>query len=399
MKYFTYLLLTTLGLSSVSLAQNKSKMVPYAVVAVLPDQAFMSDDQKVFMNNFKHTSFKTLPTFTGQFLNIVNAKDTRSMLTQSLVSITHDALKVYQLEKISAATLPEEPVYFSIYIAPWDMAKSKKLDYDVAYLGKKTWEVEQPKVNYIEYDFNKMFYNEKADFYKDLSTTAKTLSLTKMNSFKLQSVALHLKLSKKESLVKIQVLSRLAPQNMPFEKVNDQVSIKTLSMTEPYTLMELNQPIFTIQKTIEIPDIQVEFGELDPVVYRNEKWPGLFKINKQEWQDSYCKRRAAMSPTLSGNLGKKTSSGGMFSGVINLIAKDKPVKFHIFDFKIDASQAKISNMNIISNISLSSMTSCLKLKDVNEQFQNEANSAIEAKFQTLYKQDDMTDELMGALYN
>lgn len=398
MKFMTYLILS-LGLASVSLAQAQTKMVPYAVVAVLPDQAFMSADQAAFMNNFKHTSFKTLPTFTGQFLNIVNNKNAKSMLTQSLVSITHDALKLYQLEKISAATLPEEAVYFSIYIAPWDMAKSKKLDYDVAFLGKKPWEVEQPKVNYIEYDFNKMFHNEKAEFYRDLSKTVQTLSLTKMNSFKLQSVAIHLKLSKKESLVKIQVLSRLTPQNLPFEKVNDQVSIKTLSMTEPYTLMELNQTIFTQQKQIEIPDIQVEFGELDPVVAQNEKWPGLFKINKQEWKDSYCKRRAALSPTLSGNLGKKASSGSMLSGVINMFAKDKAVKFHIFDFKINANKAKISNMNIISNISLNSMTSCLKLKDVNEQFQNEANAAIEDKIESLYKQDDMTDELMGALYN
>lgn len=399
MKYLSFLFLT-LGLASNSLAQNKTKMVPYAVVAVLPDQAFMSADQKAFMNNFKHTSFKTLPTFTGQFLNIINAKDTKSALTQSLVSITNDALKVYQLDKISAATLPDVPVYFSIYIAPWDMAKSKKLNYDVAFLGKKPWEVEQPQVNYIEYDFNKLFHNEKAEFYSDLSKTVKSLSLTKMNSFKLQSVALHLKLSKAESLVKIQVLSQLTPQNIPFEKVNDQVSIKSLSLTQPYTLMELNQPIFTTRKTIEIPDIKVEFGELDPVIAaKNSQWPGLFTINKQEWQDSYCKRRAALSPTLSGNLGKKASSGSMLSGVINLLAKDKAVKFHIFDFKIDAAKAKISNMNIISNISINSMTSCLKLQDVNEQFQNEANQAIEAKFQSLYKQDDMTEDLMGALYN
>jgi hypothetical protein len=163
--------------------------------------------------------------------------------------------------------------------------------------------------------------------------------------------------------------------------------------------------ITNVKQNIEVagsvPEISIEFGQFGGVAGEAMKWPYAYQILAKNVMDTMadCKSKLDSTPALTGTLAKAAAGKeNMLKRLASKVASGLGIKFRILGLNIDATTLRVSKMNLAMEVGSIQFPQCVKAESVNEQFKGEANAAIEAQLNSLYKQDDMTAELMAVLY-
>lgn len=233
----------------------------------------------------------------------------------------------------------------------------------------------------------------------------------------LAGIAVHVKLLRGKSEVKVQILSSLRPAEMPFAKDNDQVSIERITVPTPEHPEDQLVALMTIRAVVQgeamssAPVALMQFGSLaglDGGSYGN--WAGSLKVERNfNWAsgsgDDLCGdgflHRGRNIPALEGRL-KAGAIGNRFirDHFGSLFQNLNPyVKFRIFDFYFDLQGLKVRNLNVRLDVSTSvSFLSfrCLNQRSVQEQLEGEFNSSIG---ELLGVQDTRGEQLASDMFN
>jgi hypothetical protein len=245
--------------------------------------------------------------------------------------------------------------------------------------------------------------SKTAEFYGKINSKIRNLKLTETDKFQLQSIAFHIKLLRGDSEIRVQLLGRLKQMKIPFVKDNEQVHIKAIEIRgneaqneRPMMLMNIVQNLQN--KSNPMPEISMEFGQYGGVSGGYSAWKGSYQILTNPWSQNDCKNKLNSTPALTGTLAQGVVGSSIIARTLGKLIDGTAIKFRILSLKIDASTLRISKMNLALEVGSKNFPQCLAVDSVNTQFQSEANTAIEAQLNTLYKQDDMTDDLMASLY-
>lgn len=306
--------------------------------------------------------------------------------------------------------LPEDAIVYTSYILPY----SKNADAKVTNL---------PLVNdvqVIEKDLGQLAETRKSavdEFYSHLRTQIGEISATKINQFQVAAVATHIKLARNSVYVRFQLLGELKSGSREFPKANEQVIINDLEILSdpvhklrPMALLNVTQKISTNdhEKT-EMPEIQIDFGGYGGISGGLFGWNGSLQILDDALNPSNtCAMKFNTVPSFFGFLASKAT--GNF--VADYLLHNKPVRFRVLSLSFDATTQIISRMKMATQIGMaadpytplsndpdkSKLFNCLDVKSVDEKFKAEGNDAIDAALKDITSQDDVTPELMQALY-
>jgi len=402
-KQTLHLIATSLLMTFTSLSLNAQVSIPtlatnekYTVLAVTPDQQGMTPQQKQMIAKVK-TEVNAL---TGEISTIAGqALSADKGISKIFVNLgeTLKSKLAPQLDLLKGSLPTDDAIYLSVYILPWQAHPAAPLS-KLAMLDM----VQQASVDLTV--LNQQGKSKEAEFYAKINSKIRDLKLSETDKFQLQSIAIHIKLVRGDSQVRVQLLGRLKQMKMPFAKDNEQVHIKAIEIfgheaqkERPMMLVNIIQNLQ--DKTRPLPEIVMEFGQFGGVSGGYNGWKGAYQILTNPWAQNDCKSKLNSTPALTGTLAKGAAGNSLIAKALGKLIDGTAIKFRILNLRIDASTLKISKMNLAMEVGNRNFPQCLSAESVNTQFQSEANAAIEAQLNTLYKQDDMTDDLMGALYN
>ncbi len=381
----------------------------YSLITVVPKVENLTTEQKLFIIDLQKDVKNMLQPISD---SLVGTLTSTSGIQNIFVELGQQLQTQFEanIDK-NSVKLPNDAIILSAYIMPWD-SDAKAIKLKTALLGD---------IQQINIDLNDS-KNKSADlFYKmgnkikglSLGTDPKTKKLIFIDkeagskSHTLRGIALHLKIQKNQSTVRLQILSNLKPGSNPLVVSNDQVNFTNLEILSG-TLENRPMVIANIEQQLQvknaIPSINVQLGTFGGVDGGLNNWSGAFQILSTPWTAKVdCKSRFNTVPALVGTIGGKAAGDNFLAKLfLNKIAKDMPVKFRILNINIDPRTSKISKMNLAMEVSpvsgWQSFPKCYQSENVNAQFMNEANMTIESKIASLYNQDDMTNDLMQNLY-
>ena len=368
----------------------------YTVLTVTPDTQGMTKDQKILVEKVKAEA----KNLTGKISGIAGQALTADKgLTQILVNMG-ETLKADlgpQLDALRNSLPREDAIMLSVYVLPW-AASNTAQNSALAMIGP----VQEAGV-----DLTTLAASGKskiAEFYAKIDSRIRELKLAETDKFQLQSIAFHIRLVRNYSQIRVQLLGRLKQTSVPFAKDNEQVHIKAIEIfgdeaqkQRPMMLVDIIQNLQ--DKSRPLPQVIMEFGQYGGISGGFNGWKGAYQILSNPWSQNDCKSKLNSTPALTGTLAQGAAGNTMIAKALGKLIDGTAIKFRILNLRIDATTLKIEKMNLAMEVGNRNFPQCLTAESVNTQFQGEANAAIEAKLNTLYKQDDMTDDLMGALYN
>lgn len=308
--------------------------------------------------------------------------------------------------------LPDDPLYFTVYVLPW------KKDAQTAKMTENN-----PLFSYLQVSaVDWAGYKTAADFYYQVNRVVReAIDRTDESAFTLLGASFQIRVQKNRNAIQAQVLGVVNPQEREFIQKNDQVDLKLLSFREkgqeklerPVAILNINHELFKEKGEDEkIPKITIDLGSYGGVSGGLGGWLGQFQVYKEFdiatahtdalEKQKLCRAKFNYVPTLIGKLGPAATSNKYVNKIIGALQPD--VKFRISEISLNPRELKIDRMTVhtqIANLKIGgvALLQCLAMSDVESQFTNEANLAIQASVESLYKQDDITDELMNELYN
>jgi len=368
----------------------------FTVLAVTPDQQGMTPQQKQMIAKVK----TEVSALTGEISTIAGqALSADKGISKIFVNLgeTLKSKLAPQLDLLKGSLPSEDAMYLSVYVLPWQ-ANPAAPQLNLAMLNM----VQQASVDLTV--LKQQGKSKEAEFYAKINSKIRDLKLAESDKFQLQSIAFHIKLVRGDSQIRVQLLGRLKQMKVPFAKDNEQVHIKAIEIfgneaakERPMMLVNIIQNLQN--KSRPLPEISLEFGQFGGVSGGYNGWKGAYQILSNPWSQNDCKSKLNSTPALTGTLASGAVGTNMMAKALGKLVNGTAIKFRILNLRIDAATLKISKMNLAMEVGSRQFPQCLAAESVNTQFQAEANSAIEAQLATLYKQDDMTDDLMGALYN
>lgn len=376
-----------------TLASNEK----YTVLMVTPDQQGMTPQQKQMIAQVK-TEVNSL---TGEISIIAGqALSADKGINKIFVNLA-ETLKsrlAPRLDLLKASLPLEDAMYLSVYILPWQ-ANPTAPQLKLTMLDM----VQQTDVDLTL--LKQQGRSKEAELYAKINSKIRDLKLTETDKFQLQSIAIHLKLVRGDSQIRVQLLGRLKQMKVPFVKDNEQVHIKAIEIFGNEAKKERPMMLVNIIQNLQnksrlLPEIVMEFGQFGGVSGGYNGWKGAYQILTNPWSQNDCQSKLNSTPALTGTLAKSAAGNNMIAKALGRTLIDgTAIKFRILNLRIDAATLKILKMNLAVEVGSHQFPQCLAAESINTQFQVEANAAIEAHLKTLYKQDDMTDDLMASLYN
>lgn len=379
----------------------------YSVVTVLPDVRgnaklkALNSKIKEKINGVSNQVLETAKT------GLLQPKSINTVFANLATSIESE-LKPFLLE--INKDLPEDAVIYTSYVLPYvKVENSKKLtlplvnevqvvDVDLGQLA----EVKASKVD---------------EFYSHLKAQIDEISAVKANQFQVAAVATHLKLARNSISVRFQLLGELKSGSREFPKANEQVVINDLEILSdpvhqlrPMALLNVTQKVAIKAKDVTAkPEIMIDFGGYGGISGGLDGWKGSLHILDDALNPSNtCAMKFNTVPSFFGFLAAKAT--GNF--IADMFLHNKPVRFRVLSLSIDAETQKILRMQMATQIGISAdpytsltndpskskLFNCLDVKSVDEKFKAEGNDAIDAALKDLTSQQDVTPELMNALY-
>jgi hypothetical protein len=402
-KHTLHTIATGLLMTLSSLVANAQVSIPtlaanekYTVLAVTPDQQGMTPQQKQLIAKVKtevSSLTSEISTIAGQALS---ADKGISKIFVNLGETLKSRLAP-QLDLLKGSLPADDAMYLSVYVLPWQV-NSAAPQLKLAMLDM----VQQASVDLTV--LQQQGKSKPAEFYAKINSKIRDLKLTETDKFQLQSIAIHMKLVRGDSQIRVQLLGRLKQMKMPFTKDNEQVHIKAIEIFGNEAQKERPMMLINIVQNLQnksrpLPEIVMEFGQFGGVSGGYNGWKGAYQILTNPWSQNDCKSKLNSTPALTGTLAKGAAGSNMIAKALGKLIDGTAIKFRILNLRIDASTLKISKMNLAMEVGSRQFPQCLAVESVNTKFQGEANAAIEAQLNTLYKQDDMTDDLMASLYN
>ncbi len=205
-------------------------------------------------------------------------------------------------------------------------------------------------------------------------------------------------LQKGQSRLVVQVLGGLKPGEYEFEKSNDQVKISHLVVPESESP---SMVLLNMEQSLEekgLPLFEIRFGPFDGISTGRmfSSLPGLFQSLEVMIGSEKCKFKGDSVPYLKGTL----AEGALNVPLLKKLVEGHRVNFKIFDFTIHPESFLVENMDMRLSIKTAiGEFDCIERDDVKEQFSDEVNSAIQSQLESLYSQDDLTDDLLDYLYD
>lgn len=368
----------------------------YTALTVTPDTQGLTPQQKQMLTQIK-TKAQNL---TSKISSLAGQAFTADKgLSQILVNMG-DSLKsdlAPQLETLKSSLPAEDALYVSLYVLPWAASEKAQVQNSVlSMIGP----VQEQSVDLTLLATKK---NKVAEFYSQINSVIRGLKISNTDQFQLQSIAFHIKLIRGDSQIRVQLLGRLKQMSQPFVKDNEQVHIKALEIfgneaTSERPMMVMNITQNLQDKSKALPDVVIEFGQFGGVAGGLNGWKGQYQILSNPWAQNDCKNKLASTPALTGTLARSAAGNKLITKILGNLIDGTAIKFRILNLRLDAATLRISKMNLAMEVGTKNFPQCLTAESVNTQFMGEANAAIESQLNTLYKQDDMTDDLMNALY-
>jgi hypothetical protein len=372
----------------------------YTVLTVTPDTQGMTMQQKQLIEKVKVESknlTEKISTVAGQ------AFSQEKGISQIFVNLG-ESLKADlgpQLDTLRSSLPADDAMYLSVYVLPWETTVQTQTEVQNSILSM-IGPVQEARVDLTQLALAGK--SKTAEFYGKINSQIRSLKLAETDKFQLQSIAFHIKLVRGDSQIRIQLLGRLKQMSTPFVKDNEQVHIKAIEIfgneatqQRPMLLMDITQHLQ--DKSRSLPEIVMDFGQFGGVSGGYRGWPGAYQILSNPWAQNDCKNKLNSTPALTGTLANGAVGNNMIAKALGKLIGGTAIKFRILNFQIDASTLKISKMNLAIEVGHRNFPQCLSAESINSKFQDQANAAIEEQLNSLYKQDDMTDDLMGALYN
>lgn len=374
--------------AQVSLPKLKKDHV-YTVLLVPPPREGLSPKQLQAIDLMKKEAQNVYPVLVEEF---VSALTTANGVKEVFVN-TSNALQ----EKLKASftkinnNLAEDPIYVALYVVPWEIESTAR-------------RAENPLLKFVQFlEVDWSAYKTRADFYARLTRNIDDLVRESDGlSYQFMGASLQLRLERNNSGVQAQVLGAIPPKNMPFVKTNDQVHVERLEVLsdkenhyKPIALLTMTQ---MIKKEATLPEIVVDLGPFGGISGGLGGWHGQFQTFRDPINNEDCVTKLQSVPSLVGVLGPKPAGQGFLGKLLGRIVQGTPVRFRILDMKIDAETLKVTTINVVTELGSHRFPQCLGMASINEDFKTEANDAIQSQVESLYKQDDMTDDLMSALY-
>ncbi len=303
------------------------------------------------------------------------------------------------IQEINSKLPNEDALVFSTYIMPFENIDG-------------TVKVQMPIINEAQihavdiFEITKQKKSAAADFFYKLNRQILDISVNLTDEFQFVALAAHIKLIKNNVEVKLQLLGQLKTQKMDFVKSNDQVNITHLEVLskldesiKPMALMNITQSIDTKASAgVKLPEVAVDLGSYGGISGGYKSWRGEFQILKDAISNKDCAAKLDSVPSLSGRLAQKAAGHSKAWIVANKLLQNRPVRFRILGLKLDPETFKISDMQVATGLEGYSFLSCIETTDVNKQFMNEANAAIDNALKSIYKQDAVSEEMMHALF-
>jgi hypothetical protein len=402
-KHTLHMIATSLLITLTTLSAQAQVSIPtlnagekYTILAVTPDTQGMTKDQKALVEKVKVEAKNLtgkISSMAGQALTVDKG------LTKILVNMG-ETLKADlgpQLDALRNSLPTEDAIMLSVYVLPWATSNTAQ-NSALAMIGP----VQEAAVDLTA--VAAAGKSKTAEFYAKIDAKIRDLKLAETDKFQLQSIAFHIRLVRNDSQIRVQLLGRLKQMRVPFAKDNEQVHIKAIEIfgneaqkQRPMMLMNIIQNLQ--DKSRPLPEVAMEFGQYGGISGGFNGWKGAYQILSNPWSQNDCKSKLNSTPALTGTLAQGAAGNSMIAKALGKLIDGTSIKFRILNLRIDALTLKISKMNLAMEVGTRNFPQCLTAESVNTQFQGEANAAIEAQLNTLYKQDDMTDDLMGALYN
>ena len=322
-------------------------------------------------------------------------------LTQLFVQLGQEMNKNLSLfiQEINFELPIVDSLIFSTYIMPFqNIEGSVKVQMPI---------INEAQIHAVDiFKITKEKKSAAADFYYKLNRQILDVSANMTDEFQFVALAAHIKLIKNNVEVKLQLLGQLKTQKMDFVKSNDQVNITHLEVLskldesiKPMALMNITQSIDTKASTlVKLPAVAVDLGSYGGVSGGYKSWKGEFQILKDVIADKDCNAKLDSVPSLSGQLAQKAAGDTKAWYVINKLLQNRPVRFRILGLTLDPETFKISNMQVATGLEGYSFLSCIETAEVNKKFMDEANTAIDDAFKSIYKQDAVSEEMMQALF-
>ncbi len=377
---------------------NLSANDKYTVLTVIPNKLGMTSGQ---INLVNQVEMKT-QSLTGKISSIAAQAFSMDKGISKIFVNLGEALKAElgpQLNELKASLPTDEAINLSVYVLPWeDLHQVQSQNSVLTMIGS----VQEAHIDLTSLAL--MGKNKAADLYAKINTKIRKLKVSDTVQFQLQSIAFHIKLLRGQSQIRVQLLGQLRKMSTPFIKDNEQVHIRTLEILgdenlkqSPMALLNLTQPLQG--ETLELPELTLEFGQFGGVSGGFNGWAGSYQILSNPWAQNDCQDKLNSTPSLTGTIAKNVAGNSQLGKALGVFAEGTPIKFRILNLEIDAASLKISKMSLAMEVGMRQFPQCLTAESVNVKFQAEANLAIETQLSQLYKQDDMTDDLMSALYN
>lgn len=402
-KHTLHMIATSLLITLSSLAATAQVSIPtlaagdkFTVLAVTPDQQGMTPQQKQMIAKIK----TEVSALTGDISSLAGqALSADKGISKIFVNLgeTLKSKLAPQLDLLKGSLPADDAMYLSVYVLPWQ-ANPAAPQLKLAMLDM----VQEASVDLTT--LTQQGKSKPAEFYAKINSKIRDLKLAETDKFQLQSIAFHIKLVRGDSQIRVQLLGRLKQMKVPFTKDNEQVHIKAIEIfgnekaqERPMVLLNIIQNLQ--DKSRPLPEIVLEFGQFGGVSGGYNGWKGAYQILSNPWAQNDCKSKLNSVPALTGTLAKGAAGTNAMAKALGKLIDGTAIKFRILNLRIDPATLRISKMNLAMEVGSRQFPQCLAVESVNTQFQGEANSAIEAQLNTLYKQDDMTDDLMGALYN
>jgi hypothetical protein len=402
----TALFIPSLTMAQVGLAPLNDDQT-YSLVTVLPDVRGNSKLEGLNQKIKEKISGVTNQVMQTAKMGLLQPKTLNSAFTV-LASSLETELKPF-VQEINK-DLPDDAVFYTSYIVPY--AKDETASMATLPLVNS--------VQIIETDLGQLAQIRKsavAEFYSRLKMQITDINATKINQFQVAAVATHIKLSRNNVFVRFQLLGELKSGSREFPKANEQVVINDLEILSdpvnklrPMALLNVTQKISTkdSEKT-ELPEIQIDFGAYGGISGGLQGWKGSLQILDDALNPSNtCAMKFNTVPSFFGFLAEKATGNKL----VDYLMHNKPVRFRLLGLSFDAETQRISRMKMATQIgmavdpytSLSSdpqkgkLFNCLDVKSVDEKFAAEGNDAIDAALKEITSQNDVTPELMEALY-
>lgn len=356
----------------------------YAVLVVPPNTHSLNTDQVDLINNAKQVALNSIPALlTGITGTLGKDKGAKEIFSNS-AQILKD-LAIQEFGDLDSK-LTRHTLMLNLYLVLWPI---DKIPADAQASG-------QP-FPVIEIDLST--YSRPSEFYNELDQGRFALENAYYKKpgtrFYVYGANFNLRLEKTYSEFTFVFAAGLNPGEYAFSKENDQVSITQFIVPDPdrrsdrpYTLVNVNQKLSTGTN----PTMLVEFGGWGGFNNQQTKQGRMQILDQFGLGPDSCDIRTDSTPYFAGNLKDRPTGKPLIDSIVG----GWKANFRVFAIPINPQTQRVENMDVRLGVS---RFQCNQLKQVSDEFTAEVNSAIQEQLDSLYSQDDMTDDILDDLYS